>query len=62
MVTPNFEASFGGKRLVFGYRSLGILFAHHSITVDDLVMVYNGQLRFWNQQTARLYGNITLKN
>lgn len=62
MVTPNFEASFGGKRLVFGYRSLGILFAHRSITVDDLVMVYNGQLQFWNQQTARLYGNITLKN
>ena len=62
MVTPNFEASFIGKRLVFSYRSLGILFAHNRITVDDLVMVYNGQLRFWSQQTARLYGNITLKN
>ena len=62
MVTPSDAAvEFGGKRLVYNY-SIGIIMAYNNVTVDDLVMMYNGQLRFFHQQTVKLYGNITLKN
>jgi hypothetical protein len=62
MTSPGQACEFGGKKLVVSYNDWGLLFACQEITVPDFVLAYGGQLRFWNQQTAKLSGNITLVN
>ena len=60
MTSPDKSCEFGGKKLVISFNDWGLLFACQELTIPDLVMVQSGQLRFWNQQTAKLYGKITL--
>ena len=62
MTSPTSEFTFGGGKLVISFSSWGLLFAAQKITIPDLVMANNGQLRFWNTEIAHLYGGITLVN